>query len=81
MFFNLANHNFLEAYPLAEATVKIVSKFYKETGSSDYIVDINTAEDLVSLDAACRATDDTYEGMIIKGNTIGIYRKGEFLGD
>ena len=81
MYFNLANSNIKYAYPLAERVVPIIEKFYKESGDSDFIVEINTIEDLLYLDAACRATDNTYEGMIIKGTTIGLYRKGEFIND
>lgn len=57
----------------------IQEKFYKETGSSDYMIDIKTVEDILSLDAACRSTDETYDCLIIRGTTIGILRKGEFL--
>lgn len=81
MYFNLANHNVKEAYPLIPVVLNVNEKYYKETGLSDYLVEINTIEDLLTLEAACKATEPLFDGLIIKGMSIGILRKGEFLND
>lgn len=76
MYFYLKNQNVKDSYPLLPVVAETHVKFYKETGFSDTIVNINTAEDLMSICSCCETQYDDFKGLLIKGNTVKIINGG-----
>lgn len=72
MWFRLSNQNVKYSYPLIERCLNIHEKFYRETGFSDYVVELQSIDDLITLGACAEASDEYYDGMLINGNTITI---------
>lgn len=77
MYFHISNRNINEAYPLISAVAEVYTETDRETGLDFSVIDLNKIEDLLSVDAAARATDSMYSGIMIKGTTLALLRNGE----
>lgn len=72
MLYNIKNQNIKESYPLVSLTCNLTEKYYKETGYTDTVIELNTTEDIMSFMACCQASDDSFKGLRFYGNTITI---------
>lgn len=81
MIFRLANREADKAFPLIEDELPMLKKFWKESGMTDYAIEIDTIEDLMSLEALARTTDNSVHGIFISGTTMSIIRKGDNIHD
>lgn len=79
MFFSIKPRNATERYPqLLQLPVEM---YVSKDGSSYCIIDIKDITDLLSLDAACRNTDEFYKGLFVKGTEITIAEEAYTLGE
>lgn len=72
MLLQIKNRNIDSRYPLVMATCDIVSYYDKLTGLDTYAVNIKTIDDLLSFEAAVKANEESYNGIILNGTTITI---------
>lgn len=78
MYFAITNKNFVSAYPNVDKVVEYVNYFDKQTGEDYSAVNINTLEDLMTLDALARSTNNYYIGLRIDGNRITLMEQGYY---
>lgn len=70
MTFYITNKNIDHRYPLLMRHYEYDHYFDKLTGNDTFVINIDTIEALISLDAILRASDEYYTSMQIAGNTI-----------
>lgn len=70
MTFHILNKNIDHRYPMVLRHYDYDHYFDKITGNDTFIITINTIDELVSLDAILKASDEYYTSMQIAGNTI-----------
>lgn len=79
MWFCIKNTN-LAAYPHIANTFPL-NTIICLGGAEANTLEINTIEELLSLDAICKADNEYYLGMRIDGNTITLVEKEYFAGE
>lgn len=79
MWFHLKNSN-IAAYPHISNTFPI-SSIIVLGGAEANAIEINSVDELLSLDALCKADNEYYTGMRINGNTITLVEKEYFAGE
>lgn len=70
MLFHIKNQNISTAYPLIQKVCDVTEKFYKETGFTDTVIELKSMEDVISLMSCCRASDDSFKGLLFTGIEI-----------
>lgn len=70
MLFHIKNQNISTAYPLIQKACDVTEKFYKETGFTDTVIELKNMEDVISLMSCCRASDDSFKGILFTGVEI-----------
>lgn len=78
MYFAITNKNFVSAYPNVDKVVEYVNYFDKQTGEDYSAVNINTLEDLMTLDSLARSTNNYYIGLRLDGNKITLMEQGYY---
>lgn len=86
MFFKLKAINPDILYPTLysaclSGTFKYAEAKDRETKQKTFAIDINSAEDLISLLSLAQATDEYITGYYITGNTIEFTQKPYVLGE
>lgn len=79
MWFHLKNTN-IAAYPHITSTFPVNSLIVLG-GAEANAIEITTIDELLSLDALCKADNEYYTGMRINGNTITLVEKEYFQGE
>lgn len=72
MRLSIKNRNLEARYPLVLASCDILSYYDKLTGLDSYVIEINSIADLMTFEAAIRASEEAYTGLLINGTTITI---------
>lgn len=72
MRMSIRNRNLESRYPLVMATCDIITYFDKLTGLDSYVIELNNITDLLTFEAAIRASEESYSGLLIEGTTITI---------
>lgn len=86
MFFRLKAINPQTLYPALynaclSGTFKYAEAKDRETKQSTFAIDINSADDLISLLSLAQVTDEYITGYYITGNTIEFTQKPYILGE
>lgn len=79
MWFHLKNSN-ISAYPHVSDTFP-VNSLVVIGGTEANAIEINSIDELLSLDALCKADNEYYTGIRINGNTITFVEKEYFSGE
>lgn len=70
MLFHIKNQNISTSYPLIQKVCDVTEKFYKETGFTDTVIELTNMEDVISLMSCCKASDDSFKGLLFTGVEI-----------
>lgn len=70
MYFTILNKNISEAYPNIPKVFNMVTYFDKQSGLDYSAIEISSIEDLLTLGALAKSTNEFYTGMIISGTEI-----------
>lgn len=70
MLFHIKNQNISTSYPLIHKVCDVTEKFYKETGFTDTVIELKNMEDVISLMSCCKASDDSFKGLLFTGIEI-----------
>lgn len=80
MLFSLKNRNAVERFPQLTSKLNLYP-FNSQDGNTYFMVEINTVEDLLTLDACCRNTDEFFTGLFIEGDVITLSEQPYTLGE
>lgn len=72
MYFTILNRNVVDAYPNLEKVFNVVTYFDKKSGNNYSAIEINSLDELLSLEAVLKSTNEFYEGLRITGVEIKI---------
>lgn len=70
MYYHIKNHNIRDAYPNVIAVFPVVEYYDKTTGLDYLAIEINSLQELFSLQSLAKSTNDYLTGILINGNTL-----------
>jgi hypothetical protein len=76
MYYAIKNRNIHSAYPNVTAVFPVVNMFDKMTGLDYSAIEINSLQELFSLQSLAASTNEYFTGIYISGNTIE-FKEGE----
>lgn len=76
MYYHIKNHNIQSAYPNITAVFNIINTFDKTTGLDYSAIELNSLQELFSLESLAKSTNEFFTGIMITGNTIELIERG-----
>ena len=70
MYYHIKNHNLTDAYPNVVKIFPVVEFFDKTTGLDYIAIEINSLQEIFSLQSLAKSTNEYFTGILLEGNTI-----------
>lgn len=76
MYYHIKNQNIEHTYPNVASVFNIVNFFDKTTGMDYTAIELNSLQELFSLESLAKSTNEYFTGLLITGNTIEFMERG-----
>lgn len=77
MYYHIKNHNIRDAYQNVTSVFPVVEYYDKTTGLDYLAIEINSLQELFSLQSLAKSTNEYFTGILINGNTLEFREREE----
>lgn len=76
MYLAVQNNAFLDRYPNVQKVFNVVNYYERQTGRDYSAIEVNSIDELLSLEALIKSTCEYYSGILLNGTKITIKEEG-----